>query len=366
MRAYYAVSDMGEGMRRKYRTSLEEHFPSEMKIIFGGEEAIYEKAMSLRYGENPHQPASLYRRKTGIQIIGGLEELKTGKGGLSQTNIEDVNNALNILKYFRTPACAVMKHLNPSGVAVATKPCEMLKEVYVKARDCDSLAAFGGIVVFNTPVDGVTGSEITSTFVEVVAAPSFSQEALEAFAGRRDLRVLRFRNLESSSKFIDDPPESFTLSTLIDGSIIVSTPLLTKIRSPEDFRIVTSRKLTPQEASDLLFSWYVCMNVRSNAVVVSKNGATLGIGTGQQDRVTAVKLALEKAVDRGHSDALNGAVLASDGFFPFPDSIELMGEYGIKACVQPGGSVKDQEVIEACERLGIAMAFTDERCFRHF
>ncbi|MBS7619885.1 IMP cyclohydrolase [Candidatus Bathyarchaeota archaeon] len=357
---------MSEGMRNKYRTSLEEHFPSELKIIFGGEEVVYEKTMSLRYGENPHQPASFYKRKTGIQIIGGLEELKTGKGGLSQTNIEDVNNALNILKYFRMPACAIMKHLNPSGVAIATAPNEELKKVYVKARDCDSLAAFGGIVVFNTLVDGETANEITSTFVEVVAAPLFSQEALEIFARKKDLRILRFRNLESSSRFVDDTPESFTLSTLIDGSIIVSTPLLTRIRSPEDFRIVTRRKFTTQEASDLLFSWYVCMNVRSNGIVVSKKGATLGIGSGQQDRVTAVKLALEKAVDRGHSEDLKGAVLASDGFFPFPDSIELMEEYGIKACIQPGGSVKDREVIEACEKLDIAMAFTDERCFRHF
>jgi len=353
-------------MRNKYRTSLEEHFPSELKIIFGGDEIIYEKIMSLRYGENPHQPASLYRRKTGIQIIGGLEELKTGKGGLSQTNIEDVNNALNILKYFQMPACAIMKHLNPSGVAVANTQGESLKEVYVKARNCDSLAAFGGIVVFNAPVDGETAKEIISTFVEVVAAPSFSREALEIFAMKKDLRVLRFSNLESSSKFVDDQPESFTLSTLIDGSIIASTPLLTRIKSPEDFKIVTRRKPTTQEASDLLFSWYVCMNVRSNGIVVSKKGATLGIGTGQQDRITAVKLALEKAIDRGHSEDLYEAVLASDGFFPFPDSVELMGKYGIKACIQPGGSVKDREVIEACERLDISMVFTDERCFRHF
>ncbi|MFQ6053986.1 MAG: IMP cyclohydrolase, partial [Candidatus Bathyarchaeia archaeon] len=153
---------------------------------------------------------------------------------------------------------------------------------------------------------------------------------------------------------------------LMDGSIVVSTPLLTRVRGAGDLRTVTRRGPTAREAADLVFSWYVCMNVRSNGVVVSRDRATLGIGTGQQDRVTAVRLALEKAVARGHGDELRGAVLASDGFFPFPDSIELMGEYGVSACVQPGGSIRDKKVIEACDRLGIAMAFTDERCFRHF
>jgi AICAR transformylase/IMP cyclohydrolase PurH len=152
----------------------------------------------------------------------------------------------------------------------------------------------------------------------------------------------------------------------MDGSIVLSAPMLTKIRGVRDLDFVTRRKATPGELSDFLFAWYVCMNVRSNGVVLAKGRATLGVGTGQQDRVTAVRLALEKAVERGRGEAVKGSVLASDGFFPFRDSIDLLAKYGVAACVQPGGSIKDKEVIEACDEHGIAMAFTGERCFRHF
>ena len=357
---------MSKSMRKRYRTRLEEPFPSELKIILGGEEIAYEKALSLRYGENPHQPAALYRPRKGGLTIGNLRELKTGKGGLSRTNVEDVNNALSILKYFNEPACAVMKHLNPSGVAASRGPRDSLRKIYVRARDCDSLAAFGSVVGFNESVDGETAEELLSTFVEAVVAPSFEEEAIAVFQRKRDLRVLQVESLDDVSRFVGDDPRPFTITTLMDGCIILSTPLLTKVRGPEDLRVVTERAPTPQEAVDLIFSWYVCMNVRSNGVVVSKDRATLGIGTGQQDRVTAVRLALEKAEERGHGDDLKGAVLASDGFFPYPDSVELMGKYGVSACVQPGGSIRDRAVIEACDEYGIAMAFTDERCFRHF
>ncbi|MFB0558888.1 MAG: hypothetical protein ACETVY_07220, partial [Candidatus Bathyarchaeia archaeon] len=149
-------------------------------------------------------------------------------------------------------------------------------------------------------------------------------------------------------------------------SIALSTPLLTKIRGLEDMRFVTEREATPKELEDLIFSWYVCMHVRSNKAVLSKDKATIGIGTGQQDRVMAVKLALEKAVERGNKDKVPGSVLATGGYFPFRDSIDLLAEYSVTACLQPGGSIRDKEVIEACNEHGIAMAFTDERCFRHF
>jgi phosphoribosylaminoimidazolecarboxamide formyltransferase/IMP cyclohydrolase len=337
-----------------------------MKVSFGGEEFVYEKAVKLRYGENPHQPAAFYRPKSRRKVIGGLKELKTGKGGPSQTNIEDVNNALNILKYFEEPTSAVMKHLNPSGVASSRNSGESLKEVYIRARDCDSLAAFGSVVGFNTPVDLETAEEIIATYVEVVFAPSFDGAAIESFEQRKNLRVIEIPDVGGQSKFIGDELDPVTIKTLIDGSLIVSVPLLTRVRKTEDLRTVTERALTQREASDLVFSWYVCMNVRSNGVVVSRDRATLGIGTGQQDRVTAVKLALEKAVMRGHGDSLKGAVLASDGFFPFSDSIELMAEYGVSSCVQPGGSIRDKDVVKACNDYDIAMVFTDERCFRHF
>lgn len=357
---------MGEEMRRRYRTPIEESFPNRLNILLGEEEAFYEKAMSLRYGENPHQPAALYRPLRGEMVIGNLKLIKGGKGGLSQTNIEDVNNAINILKYFDEPACAVMKHLNPSGVAASRGGDEKLKDIYIRARDCDSLAAYGSVVVFNSTLDGETGEEIASTFVEVVAAPSFEEGAIRSLSKKRDLRIIQVGKLNSLSKFVGDPPMPYTISILVDGSMILSTPLLTRIRGPEDLRIVTSRSPTERELEDLIFSWYICMNVRSNGVVVSRERTTLGIGVGQQDRVTAVRLALEKATQRGHGEELKGAVLASDGFFPFPDSVELMAKYGITACIQPGGSIRDEEVIKACEEHGIAMAFTDERCFRHF
>ena len=156
------------------------------------------------------------------------------------------------------------------------------------------------------------------------------------------------------------------ISVQMDGSLLLQAPMLTKLRTVDDLRLVTERKPTAQELKDMLFSWYVCMNVRSNGVLLGKDNATIGIGTGQQDRVTAVKLALEKADMRGHLEEIPGSVLASDGFFPFRDSIDLLAEYGVKACVQPGGSIRDNEVIAACNEHGIAMVFTDERCFRHF
>ena len=173
-------------------------------------------------------------------------------------------------------------------------------------------------------------------------------------------------NLGEMSRFKGEPLRPVMVSMQMDGSIVLSAPMLTKIRGPDDLRVVTEKRPTDEQFADLIVSWYVCMNVRSNGVVLSKGRATLGVGTGQQDRVAAVRLALEKAVARGHGDELPGSVLASDGFFPFRDSIDLLAEYGVAACVQPGGSIRDKSVREACDEHGIAMVFTDERCFRHF
>lgn len=357
---------MSKSMRRKYRTKLEEGFPDRLKLVIGDEEIMYEKTLSLRYGENPHQPAAFYSPKKGPLTVGALEILKTGKGGLSQTNVEDINNSLSIVRYFDESACAVMKHVNPSGVAAAKDAEDSLRDVYVRARDCDSLAAFGSVVGLNTRVDDETAKEILSTYVEAVVAPDFDDEAMATFEGKKDLRVIRVRNLDKVSRFVGENPGPYTISTQMDGSIALSTPLLTKIRGPEDMRFVTEREATPKEVEDLIFSWYVCIHVRSNKAVLSKEKATIGIGTGQQDRVMAVKLALEKAVERGNKDKVPGSVLATGGYFPFRDSIDLLAEYGVTACLQPGGSIRDKEVIEACNEHGIAMAFTDERCFRHF
>jgi len=355
-----------KSLRKSYRTKLEEGFPETVKLVIGDEEIEYTKSMSLRYGENPHQPAAFYSPKEGPLTTGAMKVVKTGKGGLSQTNLEDVNNSMNIVRYFDDPACAVMKHLNPSGVAASRGPGDSLREIYARARDSDSLAAFGSVVGFNTRVDEGTAEEILASYVEGVVAPEFDDAAMEIFEKKKDLRVIEVGNLGEISRFAGEPLRPAMVSMQMDGSIVISVPMLTKIRGPDDLRYVTETKATPEQVADLIFSWYVCMNVRSNGVVLSKGRATIGVGTGQQDRVTAVRLALEKAVARGHGDEIPGSVLASDGFFPFRDSVDLLAEYGVAACVQPGGSIRDKSVRLACDEHGIAMALTDERCFRHF
>ena len=189
---------------------------------------------------------------------------------------------------------------------------------------------------------------------------------MELFEESKNIRIMQVDGLDAISKYVGDPMWPLDISVQMDGSLVLQAPMLTKLRTVNDLRVISERQPSAQELKDMLFSWYVCMNVRSNGVVLGKENATIGIGTGQQDRVTAVRLALEKADMRGHKEEIPGSVLASDGFFPFRDSIDLLAEYGVKACVQPGGSIKDKEVIEACNEHEIAMAFTDERCFRHF
>jgi phosphoribosylaminoimidazolecarboxamide formyltransferase/IMP cyclohydrolase len=349
-----------------YRTKIEEEFPERVKLLVGDDEIVYKKVMSLRYGENPHQPAAFYAPKTGFLTVGDLNVLKTGKGGLSMTNIEDINNSLRIVSYYDEPAVAVMKHINPCGVAKRDFNDEPLKNIYIKARDCDSRAAFGSVVGFNREVDIETAEEIMSTYVEAVVAPSFEEGCMDHFEKKKNFRVIQVNGIHKMSRFRGDPLYPLDISVQMDGSMILQAPMLTKIRGLSDLDFVTEREATPQEFGDLIFSWYICINVRSNGVVLSKNSATLGIGTGQQDRVTAVKLALEKTIDQGHGDKISGSVLASDGFFPFSDSIELLARYGVTACIQPGGSIRDKNVIKACNQSGIAMAFTGERGFRHF
>jgi len=314
--------------------------------------------------------------------FGDYETLKSGKGGLSQTNVEDINYAVKAIKYFSTNAAVVMKHLNPSGSAVAHKG-ESLKQIYINARDADPQAAFGGVVAFNNEVDADTAKEIMSSIIEVVAAPSFSDEALkilhdfDQFKKNRHIRLLKIPNMEKLAKYVGDETPVKEVKVLQDGTIILSDPYLTRIKTKDDFilahnthkdkgEIKCDRIPSEQEYNDLLFSWYVNLSVRSNGVVIAKNGQTLAVGTGQQDRVGAVDQAIEKvAAKYKGSETLEGAVLSSDGFFPFRDSIDVLAKTGIKAIAQPGGSVSDYGVIEACNEHGIAMVFTDERCFSH-
>lgn len=342
----------------------------------------YKKVEDLRYGTNPHQPAAFYQiSQKNNQPFGHYQVLKEGKNGLSQTNLEDANQAVRILKYFTKPAVAVMKHLNPSGVAIQWED-EPLHKVYQKAREADAQAAFGGSVVFNCEVDQETAQEIMQSVIENVFAPAFSQEALEEFKNyekhkkNKEIRVSLLPQLSTLPKFVGDEASS-EIKVLQDGSLIVAAPYLTRIKTPQDFILASTKHAqkgelscdlspTTQQAQDLLFAWYVNLGVRSNGIIIAKNGVTLAVGTGEQDRVGALDQALQKALKKSSLNvSLEGASVSSDGFFPFRDSIDLCHKHGIKAIVQPGGSLRDYEVIEACNQHNIAMVFTDERCFSH-
>jgi len=342
----------------------------------------YEKVEDLRYGTNPHQGASFYRPKgsTGLPF-GDMKQLKTGKSGLSETNYGDLNHGANIVKYFDRPACAVMKHLNPSGAAVSTGEQDT-RTVYIRARDADHVAAFGGTVVFNTRLDADTAREIMTSVVEVVAAPEFDAGALavlsdfETHRMNKEIRVIELPNLMNLPRWTGEPAAP-TIKVLMDGTLVVAEALLTSLRTADDLKIAStdhpkhgslSVKTAPTSAQidDLLFSWYVNLSVRSNGVVIAKNGVTLAVGTGQQDRVNAVRQAVEKAREKFRGEeTLECSVMSSDAFFPFRDSIDAVAEAGVKAIIQPGGSVRDWECIEACNEHGIAMVFTGERCFSH-
>lgn len=370
---------MGTDYRSKYFSRTESGFPQEVEILG----VTYEKVEDLRYGTNPHQPASFYRPKGASEPVpfGNMEQLKTGKSGLSETNYGDLNHGANIVKYFEKPACAVMKHLNPSGAAVQVD-VQDLRTVYIRARDADAIAAFGGTAVFNTKVDADTAKEIMTSVVEVVAAPEFDEDALavfndfETYKMNREIRVIRMPNLMSLPKWVGDDAMP-TIKTLMDGTVVVAAPLLTCVKGSDNLsaavtehakhgRFEIENTSTAREIEDMLFSWYVNLSVRSNGVVIAKNGVTLAVGTGQQDRVAAVRQAIAKAREKFKGDeTLEGAVMSSDAFFPFRDSVDAAAEAGIRAIVQPGGSVRDWESIKACNEHGIAMVFTGERIFSH-
>jgi len=366
-------------LKQMYKTRTEGQFPESVEVI--GRK--YVKVEDLRYGTNPHQPAAFYKPQDGQRLVLGAHEiLKTGKSGLSQTNIEDMHHAVGILKYMNVPACAVMKHCNPSGVArqVGEMP---LVEIYRRARDADAQAAFGSVVVFNIEVDAETAAEIMGTIVEGVAAPGFTQGALDTlhdgdtFKKNRQIRVIRLPDLSVLPKFIDEGTDVLEIKMFDDGSLVLAQPYLSRIKSGADLvpaynehknkgRIEIQRQPTGQELDDLVFAWYVNIHVRSNGVVIVKNGQTICVGTGEQDRVGAVQQALVKAREKYKgAESLEGAAMASDGFFPFRDAVDAATSQGVRAIVQPGGSVNDYEAIEACNEVGATMMFTMERCFSH-
>ncbi|HLK48548.1 MAG TPA: bifunctional phosphoribosylaminoimidazolecarboxamide formyltransferase/IMP cyclohydrolase [Bryobacteraceae bacterium] len=298
------------------------------------------KLMDLRYGENPHQSAALYGRKG--QGIAGAEQLQ-GKE-LSYNNLVDVDAAWQLVCEFERPAAAIIKHTNPCGCAEQGTPAE----AYRKAFECDPVSAYGGVLGFNRPVDEETAREIAKTFIEAIAAPDYSADALTVLGARRNLRLLR----------VAAGRDTLVIKSITGGYLVQTADLVKVDRAA--MAVKSQRGPTEAEWRALEFGWRVAKHVKSNAIVYARPGQTVGVGAGQMSRVDSAKIGAMKAVL-----PLAGTVVASDAFFPFPDGVEEAARHGATAFVQPGGSVNDKQVIEAADRLGAAMVFTGVRHFRH-
>ncbi len=327
-----------------YDSAIAKHFQTEQfpkKVTLG-----YEKFYDLRYGENPHQIACVYRdpANQNANIINA--KIFQGKQ-LSYNNIGDADAALELIKEFNEPACAVIKHANPCGAATALD----INDAFNRAYHADSLSAFGGIIVLNRHCTKDIAQSITKVFAEIVLAPDYDEEALTILAQKPNLRVLALGDIVAVNKK--------TAFKQVDGGLLMQDNDYKTI-SPSDLKVVTKRQPTPGELNSMLFAWKVIKHIKSNAILIAKDNATVGVGAGQVSRVDAVDIAIKKA-----GTNIAGAVLASDAFFPFRDSIDKIAAAGIKAIVQPGGSIKDNEVITACDEHDIAMVFTGTRCFKH-
>ena len=306
----------------------------------------YENPERLRYGENPHQSAALYREL--IQKSSSIANAKKVQGkDLSFNNILDMDAALSLIREFERPIVAIIKHSNPSGVASSDE----LSEAYRRAYACDEYSAFGSIVAANRPVDKETAEEMSKLFIEVIIAPSFGKGAMDILGKKKNLRVLEL-DMDKVQK------ERFDFRR-VSGGLLVQTPDVEPV-GKDDLKVVTEKKPTEEEIKSLLFAWKVVKHVKSNAIVLAKDEYTVGIGAGQMSRIDSVDVAVRKA---GENAA--GSVMASDAFFPFRDSIDAAAKAGIKAIIQPGGSIKDEECIRAADEHGIAMIFTEVRCFMH-
>lgn len=431
---------MAEDLKKMYRTVMDDHFPPQISISFGDQVLVYRKRAwklpdeksgeliqkGLRYGENPGQEAALYELVNGNLILGKCHFIEPGKGLVSaiaeesmiqegkhpgKINLTDVDNALNIMRYLMgKPLAVIMKHNNPCGAAYG----KSLLEAYDKANRADRIAAFGGAVVFNRPLDRPTAEMISENYLEVVAAPDFEEGTVPILSRRANLRIIRISRIDqlasyASARFVD-------FKSLMDGGIIVQQSPLNRIKTAEDFSVATSeykgktyaiaRKPTQEEYADMLFGWQVEQGVSSNSVIYVKDEVTAGIGTGEQDRVGVAEIAVYKAytkyadwlcfdrykipykemqlkVKAGEKDkgvlkeidketqkakgGLIGATMVSDAFFPFRDGVDVGIEEGVRAIVQPGGSMRDFEIIEACNQTEpkVTMVFTGQRAFKH-
>ncbi len=306
------------------------------------------KVQDLRYGENPHQSAAFYLEKS-VREPSVANAVQLQGKELSFNNIIDLDGAIETVKEFHDQAAAVIiKHTNPCGVALARTPLD----AYLKARECDPVSAFGGIVGFNRIVDGAAAKELSSTFLEAVVAPGYTEEALEIFKAKKNVRVMQVPILTGSEQ------EGYDLKKVVGGLLIQGRDL--GIVRAANCRVVTARKPSANELAALDFAWKVCKHVKSNAIVFTNREQTVGIGAGQMSRVDSSRIAVQKA-----QLPTKGTVLASDAFFPFRDGVDAAAEAGVTAIIQPGGSIRDEEVIRAADEHGMAMVFTGMRHFRH-
>jgi phosphoribosylaminoimidazolecarboxamide formyltransferase/IMP cyclohydrolase len=312
---------------------------------------VYEKVQDLRYGENPHQRAAFYRDPGAGSASVASARVLQGKD-LSYNNIADADTAIECVRQFAAPACVIVKHANPCGVAVA----DSIGAAYEGAYRTDPTSAYGGIIAFNRELDAATAAAILARqFVEVLAAPAVSAEAAQVLAGRANVRVLALGELGA------DPDSTPELRSVTGGLLLQDRDLADLDEGA--LKVATRRQPSAQELTDLRFAWRVCKFLKSNAIVFARGNATLGVGAGQMSRVYSTRVAALKAADEKLE--LAGAVMASDAFLPFRDNLDLAAGFGIRAVIQPGGSVRDAEVIAAADEHDMAMVFTGMRHFRH-
>ncbi len=416
---------MSDDLKKMYKTIMDDHFPSRMEIAFvegdTRQTLFYEKVSwvidgvqkGLRYGENPGQEAALYRLINGNLVLGeaktiqpdqhlvsDIELLQSGKHP-GKTNLTDADNCLNILRYFTdTPCAVIVKHNNPCGAARA----DSLEKAYTRAYMADRVAAFGGCIGLNRAVDKATAQAIAAQYAEVVVAPEFEDGALEILGTRKNLRVIRIQAMDRLQAFIGERVVDF--KSLMDGGIVAQWSFVPKTLTRQDLipaksdyqgqAYTVKRQPTDREYEDMLFGWLVESGITSNSVIYVKDNVTVGIGTGEQDRVGVAQIAVDKAyrklADRycfeqyGQSYAdltdedkkeeidaqvaeqkggLIGAAMVSDAFFPFRDGIDVGLSQGVKAVIQPGGSLNDYQSIQACNDHDAAMVFTGQRSFKH-
>jgi phosphoribosylaminoimidazolecarboxamide formyltransferase / IMP cyclohydrolase len=309
-------------------------FPQTLRMSFN-------KIMDLRYGENPHQKAAMYSDGSGVGVA-NAHQLQ-GKE-LSFNNIVDLQAAWDLAQEFEEPVCAIIKHTNPCGTATG----KTLVEAYTKALQVDPVSAFGGVIGVNRTIDGATAEEMAKLFLEVIAAPGFDDASKAKFAAKKNLRLVEIKNV----------PQKWVLKNVSGGILVQDNDI--RPLTDADLKVVTKRQPTSEEKRALLFAWKICKHMKSNAILYARDGQSVGVGAGQMSRVDSAKIGAMKAVL-----PLKGTIAASDAFFPFPDGVEEIARVGATAIIQPGGSVRDQDVIEAADRLGLAMIFTGVRHFRH-